>query len=52
MAGYLYKIHIPANRKAMTKMRLSSHKLLIERGRLLNILHKDRLCTLCILCNL
>ena len=30
MAGYLYKIHIPANRKAMTKLRLSSHKLLIE----------------------
>ena len=33
MAGYLYKIHIPANRKAMTKLRLSSHKLMIERGR-------------------
>ena len=31
----------------MTKIRLSSHKLLIERGRWLNILHKDRLCTLC-----
>ena len=47
MAGYLYKVHIPANRKAITKLRLSGHKLLIERSRLLNILHKDRLCTLC-----
>ena len=47
MASYLYKIHIPANRKAMTRLRLSSHKLMIERGRLLNILSKDRLCTLC-----
>ena len=47
MASYLCKIHIPANREAMTKMRLSSHELLIERGRWLNILHKDRLCTLC-----
>ena len=27
MASYLHKIHIPANRKAMTKFRLSSHKL-------------------------
>ena len=41
MATYLYKIHIPANRKAMTKLRLSSHKLMIERGRWLNILPKD-----------
>ena len=43
MVGYLYKIHtcIPANRKAMTQLRLSSHKLLIVRGRWLNILHKD-----------
>ena len=47
MASYLYKIHIPANRKAMTRLRLSSHKLMIERGRWLNILPKDRLCTLC-----
>ena len=47
MAGYLYKIHTLANRKAMTKLRLSSHKLLIERGSWLNILRKDRLCTLC-----
>ena len=41
MAGYLYKVHIPANRKAITKLRLNSHKLLIERGRWLNILHND-----------
>ena len=47
MATYLYKIHILANRKAMTKLRLSSHKLMIERGRWLNTLPKDRLCTLC-----
>ena len=47
MAGYLYKLPIPANRKTLTKLRLSSHKLLIERGRWLNILHKDKLCTLC-----
>ena len=47
MASYLYKIHIPANRKAKTRLRLSSHKLMMERGRWLNILPKDRLCTLC-----
>ena len=46
MASYLYKIHIPANRKAMTRLRLSSHKLMIVRGKWLNILPKDRLCTL------
>ena len=41
-------MHIPANRKAMMKLRLSSHTLVIEeRGRWLNILPKDRLCTLC-----
>ena len=37
---------MPANRKAMMKLRLSSHTLIIERGRFLNILPKDRLCTL------
>ena len=47
IATYLYKLHIPANRKAMTKLRLSSHQLMIERGRWLNILTKDRLCTIC-----
>ena len=47
MASYLYKIHIPANRKAMTRLRLSSHKLMIERDKWLNILPKGRLCTLC-----
>ena len=46
MANYLYKIHIPANRRAMTRLRLSSHKLMIEWGRWLNILPHDRLCTL------
>ena len=46
MAGYLYEIHIPANNKAMTKLRFSSHTctLMIERGRWLNILHKDSIC--------
>ena len=47
MATYPYKIHIPANREAMTKLRLISHKLMIERGRWSNILPKYRLCTLC-----
>ena len=36
-----------ANRKSMTTLRLSSPKLMIERGRWLNILPKDRLFTLC-----
>ena len=44
---YFTLYDIPANRKAMTRLRLSSHKLMIERGRWLNILSKDRLCTLC-----
>ena len=34
IASYLYKVHIPANRKAMTIFfRLNSHKLMVERGR-------------------
>ena len=33
MARYLYIIHIPANKKAMIRFRLISHKLMIERGR-------------------
>ena len=44
MASYLYKIHIPANRKAMTKFRLNSHKLMVERGRWLKVPRTDRLC--------
>ena len=47
MASYLYKIHIPANRKAMTKLRLSSHKLMVERGRWLKVPRTDRLCVCC-----
>ena len=47
MASYLYKIHIPANRKAMTKFRLSSHKLMVERGRWLRVPRTDRLCVCC-----
>ena len=42
MASYLYKIHIPANRKAMTKFRLSSHKLMVERGSWLRVPRTDR----------
>ena len=47
MASYLYKIQIPANRKAMTKFRLSSHKLMVERGRWLKVPLTDRLCVCC-----
>jgi hypothetical protein len=35
------------NRKNVSKLRLSDHKLPIERGRYLNIPVNDRLCTLC-----
>ena len=31
-----------SNRKAMAQLRLSSHKLMIERGRWKNSAHKDR----------
>ena len=47
MAKYLHIVHIQSNRKAMTKLRLSSHRLLIERGRWLSILPADRICTDC-----
>ena len=47
MAKYLFSIHIQSNRKAMTKLRLSSHKLMIERGRWQKCLHNDRICTEC-----
>ena len=47
MASYLYKIHIPTNRKAMTRFRLSSHKLMIERGRWLKVPRIIRLCLCC-----
>ena len=47
MESYLYKVHISANRKAMTKFRLSSHKLMIERGRWLKVPSTDRLRVCC-----
>ena len=37
MASYLDKVKIQSNTKAMTKLRLSSHKLMIERGRWLKM---------------
>ena len=36
-ANYLNKVQIRTNRRALTKLRLSSHRLLIERGRWLKI---------------
>ena len=33
MAKYLNTITIPSNRKAMAQLRISSHKLMVERGR-------------------
>ena len=47
MANYLNKVQIRTNRRALTKLRLSSHRLLIERGRWLKIKHENRLCTEC-----
>ena len=47
MASYLYKVHITANRKAMTKFRLSIHRLMIERGRWLKVPRIDLLCVCC-----
>lgn len=46
-ATYLHKVNIQYNRKAMTQLRLSSHKLMIERGRWHKIPQTDRLCTEC-----
>ena len=48
MASYLNKVHIRSNRRAMAKLRLSSHRLLIERGRWLKITQENRLCTECL----
>ena len=47
MANYLNKVQIRTNRRALTKLRLSSHRLLIERGRWLKIKQENRLCTEC-----
>ena len=47
MASYLNKVHIQSHRRAMSKLRLSSHRLMIERGRWLKIFQENRLCTVC-----
>ena len=47
MAKYLLCVHINSNRKALCRLRLSSHGLLIEHGRWKSIPRVDRKCTLC-----
>ena len=47
MASYLNKVHIQSHRRAMSKLRLSSHRLMIERGRWLKIIPDNRHCTVC-----
>ena len=45
--NYLTKC-LPVNlRKAITKMRCSSHKLMIEKGRYLNLERNQRVCSMC-----
>ena len=48
MADYLKLMENHKHRHVITKIRLSSHCLEIERGRHRNIPRNDRLCTLCI----
>ena len=47
MAKYLNKVQIRTNRRALTKLRVSRHRLLIERGRWLKIKQENRLSTEC-----
>ena len=47
MAKYLLCVHINSVRKALCRLRLSSHRLFIERGRWKSIPRVDRKCTLC-----
>ena len=47
IAKCLLCVHINSNRKALCRLRLSSHRLLIERGRWTSIPRLDRKCTLC-----
>ena len=44
---YLSNVVIPKFRKALTCLRLSSHDLLIEKGRHINLPRHERLCTYC-----
>ena len=46
MAKYLLCVHINSNRKALCRLRLSSHRLFIERGRWTSIPRLARKCTL------
>ena len=46
MAKYVC-VHISSNRKALCRLHLSSHRLLIERGRWKSIPRLDRKCTFC-----
>lgn len=47
LASYLEKIVNPKFRKALSKLRLSSHNLNIEEGRYRNIGRNERYCTFC-----
>ena len=47
MAKYLLCVHINSNRKALCRLRRSSHRLFIERGRWKSMPRLDRKCTLC-----
>ena len=47
IATYLKNIHIRTNRIAMSRLRMSSHTLLIERGTWLKIPPNVRLCDEC-----
>ena len=47
MAKYLLCVHINSNRKALCRMRLSSHRLFVERGRWKSIPRVDTKFTLC-----
>jgi hypothetical protein len=44
---YLLEITIPCHRRALSRLRCSSHPLMIESGRINNIEINDRICPLC-----
>ena len=47
MEGYLDQIRNTKYRQKLTKLRLSNHKLMIERGRHLNLEKHERICPVC-----
>ena len=47
MESYLYKVSNYKYRQAITRLRISSHDLMIEKGRHILIDNKDRLCPIC-----